>query len=133
MSKKYTLNECIQIVNCCYFVGSCHSCPAHKHTGYANVVRCVGPKEVGEALLGILEPLSELEKAKKQPTLFEMDEGPDMDTAGADPVEAETIDGEEPDEEKAEEAYADEQAGTAEVIAQEIYETEVNEMFGGEE
>lgn len=73
MSKKYTLNECIQIVNCCYFVGSCHSCPAHKHTGYANIIRCVGAKEVGEALLGILEPLSELEKAKN-PTLFDVEE-----------------------------------------------------------
>ena len=73
MSHKYTLNECIQIVNCCYFVGSCHSCPAHKHTGYANVVRCVGAKEVGEALLGILEPLSELEKAQN-PTLFDVEE-----------------------------------------------------------
>lgn len=76
MSHKYTLNECIQIVNCCYFVGSCHSCPAHKHTGYANVVRCVGAKEVGEALLGILEPLSELEKAQN-PTLFDIEEQTD--------------------------------------------------------
>lgn len=112
MSKKYSLNECIQIVNCCYFVGSCHSCPAHKHTGYANVVRCVGAKEVGEALLGILEPLSELEKAQA-PTLFDIEEN---DEDFIEPTE-------EPAEEPAEEQTetTEEQTGAA------ASETEVEE------
>lgn len=96
MTHKYTLNECIQIVNCCYFVGSCHSCPAHKHTGYANIVRCVGAKEVGEALLGILEPLSELERAKN-PSLFDTVEDT-IDDAGEDYLEPEETPEETPEE-----------------------------------
>ena len=70
-------------------------CPFFKRSGFANIGKCSGEKEVGKALLGILEPLLEAEKAKKQPTLFEMDEGPDMDAVDADPIEAETIDDEE--------------------------------------
>ena len=71
MSKGYTVKECIEIVNCCYFVGSCHACPAHKATGYANIIRCAGPKEVGEALLSILEPLHNAQRMK-EPTLFDV-------------------------------------------------------------
>lgn len=72
MSKNgYTVEECIQIVNCCYFVGSCHACPAHKSAGYANIVRCAGNKEVGQALLDILEPLHNAQRMK-EPTLFDV-------------------------------------------------------------
>lgn len=73
MSSKngYTVEECIQIVNCCYFVGSCHACPAHKAVGYANIVRCAGNKEVGQALLDILEPLHNAQRMK-EPTLFDV-------------------------------------------------------------
>ena len=70
-NKGYTVKECIEIVNCCYFVGSCHACPAHKATGYANIIRCVGAKEVGEALLGILEPLHNAQRMK-EPSLFDV-------------------------------------------------------------
>ena len=72
MSKNgYTVEECIQIVNCCYFVGSCHACPAHKAVGYANIVRCAGNKEVGQAQLDILEPLHNAQRMK-EPTLFDV-------------------------------------------------------------
>ena len=70
-NKGYTVEECIQIVNCCYFVGSCHACPAHKAVGYANIVRCVGAKEVGQALLDILEPLHNAQRMK-EPSLFDV-------------------------------------------------------------
>lgn len=136
MYKDYTIKEVTEMVNCCYFVGSCRTCPFFKRSGFANIGKCSGEKEVGKALLGILEPLLEAEKAKKQPTLFPVDEGPDMDAIDADPIEAETIDNEEqtdiPNEVISEKAYADEQAGTAEAIAQEIVEAEVNDMFGTE-
>lgn len=95
MYKDYTIEDVTKMVNCCYFVGSCRMCPFFKRSGFANIGKCSGEKEVGKALLGILEPLLEAEKAKKQPTLFEMDEGPDMDAVDADPIEAETIDDEE--------------------------------------
>ena len=70
MSKGYTVKECIEIVNCCYFVGSCHACPACKPTGYANICKCAGNKEVGEALLSILEPVHEAQK-QHYPSLFD--------------------------------------------------------------
>lgn len=96
MYKDYTIEDVTKMVNCCYFVGSCRMCPFFKRSGFANIGKCSGEKEVGKALLGILEPLLEAEKAKKQPTLFPVDEGPDMDEINADPIEAETIDSEEP-------------------------------------
>lgn len=98
MYKDYSIKEVTEMVNCCYFVGSCRTCPFFKRSGFANIGKCSGEKEVGKALLGILEPLLEAEKAKKQPTLFPVDEGPDMNEVGADPVEAETLDNEEADE-----------------------------------
>ena len=96
MYKDYSIKEVTEMVNCCYFVGSCRTCPFFKRSGFANIGKCSGEKEVGKALLGILEPLLEAEKAKKQPTLFPVDEGPDMSEVGADPVEAETLVSEEP-------------------------------------
>ena len=102
MYKDYTIKEVTEMVNCCYFVGSCRTCPFFKRSGFANIGKCSGEKEVGKALLGILEPLLEAEKAKKQPTLFPVDEGPDMDSVEADPVIAETLT--EPDTDPEEEA-----------------------------
>ena len=98
-NNQFTLKECIEIVNCCYFVGSCHACPASKPTGYANICRCVGPQKVGEALLHVLEPLHELEKAKQPPTLFDIPEDvpeedpeiiePEIEEIEAEPIEEE--------------------------------------------
>lgn len=101
MAKKtYTVEEVVQMVNCCYFVGSCKTCPCWKPTGYAGIGKCIGATEVGNVLLSILEPIMEKERAEKstQPSLFdEVPEAPDMSDAAADPVEAETI-GEDPEE-----------------------------------
>jgi len=91
MYKDYTIEDVTKMVNCCYFVGSCRMCPFFKRSGFANIGKCSGEKEVGKALLGILEPLLEAEKAKKQPTLFPVEEGPELDEVNADPIEAETI------------------------------------------
>lgn len=118
MYKDYTIKEVTEMVNCCYFVGSYRTCPFFKRSGFANIGKCSGEKEVGKALLGILEPMLEAEKAKQPPTLFDYEEGPDMDEVNADPVEAETISDEEA------EAYADEQSGVAETAAQETIEAE---------
>lgn len=106
MAKKiYTVEDVVQMVNCCYFVGSCKTCPCWKPTGYAGIGKCIGQTEVGNVLLSILEPIMEKERTeKKQPSLFdEVPEAPDMSEIAADPVEAETISeetGEEPPEEQ---------------------------------
>lgn len=89
-NKGYTVKECIEIVNCCYFVGSCHACPAHKATGYANIIRCVGPKEVGEALLSILEPLHNAQRMK-EPTLFDVIEAVEQGSEEPAAVPAEVL------------------------------------------
>ena len=94
MPKKiYSVEEVVQMVNCCYFVGSCKTCPCWKPTGFAGIGKCIGQTEVGNILLSILEPIMEKERVeKKQPSLFdEVPEAPDMDAAEADPVAAETI------------------------------------------
>ena len=119
MYKDYTIQDVTEMVNCCYFVGSCRTCPFFKRSGFANIGKCSGEKEVGKALLGILEPMLEAEKAKKQPTLFEMNEGPEMDDVNADPVEAETI--------------SEEQTGEPEEIAADLVEATVEELMTPEE
>lgn len=114
MYKDYSIKEVTEMVNCCYFVGSCRTCPFFKRSGFANIGKCSGEKEVGKALLGILEPLLEAEKAKKQPTLFPVDEGPDMNSVEADPVIAETLT--EPDAEALTEPDADLEEKACEII-----------------
>lgn len=117
MSKNgYTVEECIQIVNCCYFVGSCHACPAHKSAGYANIVRCAGNKEVGQALLDILEPLHNAQRMK-EPTLFDVVEA----------VEAYSS------EEKTEEAPEEQPTDDPAENAGELVTLTVNEITEGEE
>ena len=113
MSKNgYTVEECIQIVNCCYFVGSCHACPAHKAVGYANIVRCAGNKEVGQALLDILEPLHNAQRMK-EPTLFDVVEA-------VEAYSSSEVDEEQPADDPAE-------------IAGDLVTLAVNELTEGEE
>ena len=123
MSKKiYTVEDVVQMVNCCYFVGSCKTCPCWKPTGYAGIGKCIGATEVGNVLLGILEPIMERERAEKntQPSLFPIEEeAPDMDAVEADPVAAEMI-------EKAEDPEADPEE-EADAVCLDAYPVEAEE------
>ncbi|MBQ6519441.1 MAG: hypothetical protein IJI14_12025 [Anaerolineaceae bacterium] len=74
MAKKvYTMEDIVQMVNCCYFVGSCRTCPFWKRTGYAMTGSCRVPKAVGQVLLDVFEPMLNNED-EDQPRLFELEE-----------------------------------------------------------
>ncbi len=49
--KLVPLDDMINMIQCCYFVGNCKACPFYKKPKFGVIGRCPGQKKVGEALL----------------------------------------------------------------------------------
>lgn len=84
MTKRfYSAAELYQMVVSCYFTGKCKGCPFWKQDKISPLGRCLGGNTVGTALLDLLEPLTDAEKAKEPPTLFDLPEEEQEEEASA--------------------------------------------------
>lgn len=82
----------IEMVKCCYFVGNCKLCPFYKAPKFGMIGSCVGPKKVGEGLLGFLINVKAKEEAE-QLALFEKSGQPEAsepDQSEAEPADQQT-------------------------------------------